>query len=139
MSRAKDPLSMRDIAFASLCMSDYEKEVRSKVGKHGDDQQVDEVGMKKLIKEGFLEKKTESRAFASPTRTQLTNNSARWAGTHPASDYYRPKYDYVKKKRVDPVIEHYKENEGKANKHTLFEKNFGVCDKLLNRLQKGYP
>ena len=88
----------------------------------------------------LVNRKPESSCFTSPSRETLWQEGMKETMKKPGATLYHPRTEYVLKREAQmPRIPEARPNPGKEIKHRLFEEqHFKLCNRLIDRLNKGY-
>ena len=119
-------------------MTDHETKIKKRV------ELIEEMTNPNLVDqakaEKLLNRKVESSCFTSPSRETLWLEGMRETIKKPGATLYHPRTEYVLRQEAQmPRIPEARPNPGKEIKHRLFEQqHFKLCNRLIDRLNKGY-
>ena len=103
-------------------------------------EQLDPKKLKDVPLNKLLVNQNRSSSFISPTREAIWQINFKESKNKPIPTLYHPRPEYIKRQEAQvPTILKDKPNPGAEKKHEMFErKYFKICNRLIDKLQKGY-
>ena len=82
----------------------------------------------------------KSSSFISPTREAVWQMNFRESKNKPIPTLYHPRPEFLLRQEAQvPIIPKDKPNPGQEKKHEMFvKKYFKICNRLIDKLNKGY-
>ena len=103
-------------------------------------EQLDPKKVKEVPLNRLLMNQNKSSSFVSPTREAVWQMNFRESKNKPIPTLYHPRPEFLLRQEAQvPIIPKDKPNPGQEKKHEMFvKKYFKICNRLIDKLNKGY-